>query len=43
MSSSHLFLDLPITLFKLYFELSSGFHMDETIKKKGTSVAKRYQ
>ena len=26
MSSSHLFLGLPIDLFVLYFELSSGFH-----------------
>ena len=26
MSSSHLFLGLPINLLVLYFELSSGFH-----------------
>ena len=26
MSSSHLFLGLPIALLVLYFELSSGFH-----------------
>ena len=26
MSSSHLFLGLPIDLLVLYFELSSGFH-----------------
>ena len=33
MSSSHLFLDLPIDLLVLYFELSSGFHSAALINR----------
>ena len=35
MSSSHLFLGLPIALLVLYFELSSGFHSAAFINHLG--------
>ena len=38
MSSSHLFLGLPIALLVLYFELSSGFHCQQLLSTISRSV-----